>query len=393
MAANAETELLTRRGGSSWLSGLGQHGAVTQDWMSSAQAAAALGVKSATLYAYVSRGVIRRDVAVVNGQRVSRFSRREVLDLAHARSRPRAGSWSMFIESDVTALDAAGSLAFRGTDISRCVAWGFERTLRHVLGETGALPAISRTPSRSATTRQADAIRHTVLASAAADPDRPEITPAHCRAVAVTAIKASVMALTGCEDDMTARALAAAWAPKVGPGATRVIDVALTVLIDHELTASTLAARAAAGVRADPWMVLLTGLAAMSGPNQAGASTGALRVLRDWKDGSAPVVGSVPGFGHKVYVGPDPRAELVFQALQEVDPATCEVVESLTVHVGRCSGEYPNIDLALAAVALALDLPEDAGEVIFSLARIGGLMAHAMEEYPHGLRLRPRAVI
>jgi citrate synthase len=360
--------------------------------MSSAQAAAALGVKPATLYAYVSRGVIGRDVAVVDGQRVSRFSRTDVLDLAQARSRPRSGAWSTFIESDVTMLDAAGGLAFRGVDIARCVEWGFEATVHHVLGGTGELLPIPGELFRAETPRKTDAIRHTVLALAAADLDRLDITPEHCRAVALTAIKASTMALTGSNDSTTARALVSAWAPNTGPGAARVIDVALTVLIDHELTASTLAARAAAGVRADPWMVLLTGLSAMSGTHQAGASTRALQVLRDWSGGVAPAAGPVPGFGHKVYVGPDPRAELVLKALQDVDLATCELVESLAVHVGRHSGVYPNIDLALAAIAQALGLPDDAGEVIFTVARISGFMAHAMEEYPHGLRLRPRAV-
>ncbi|MFC7511313.1 citrate/2-methylcitrate synthase [Streptomyces thermocarboxydus] len=62
------------------------------------------------------------------------------------------------------------------------------------------------------------------------------------------------------------------------------------------------------------------------------------------------------------------------------------------MRVAREYSVYPNIDVALAALTLAADLPADAGEVVFTLARIPGLMAHALEEYPHGLRLRPRAL-
>ncbi|MET7808872.1 citrate/2-methylcitrate synthase [Micromonospora chersina] len=365
---------------------------MSQEWMSAAQAAAALGVKPATLYAYVSRGVISREVTVVDGQRASRFKRADVLQLARARARPQAGAWSVFIESDVTALDAVGGLAFRGVDVARCVEWGFEATVQHVLGGLGELQIIPGARLRPLASRRSDAIRHAVLTLAEADPDRADISPQHCRAVALAAIKASTAALTGVVGSTSAQALASAWSPGRASASTGVIDVALSVLVDHELTASTLAARAAAGVRTDPWMVLLTGLSAMSGPFQAGASQRALRVLREWQDGTAPATGRVPGFGHKVYVGPDPRAELLLQALQDVAPTTCDLVESLAVYVARCSGAYPNIDLALAAIIQALGLPDDAGEAIFTLARIGGLMAHAMEEYPQGLRLRPRAL-
>jgi citrate synthase len=81
----------------------------------------------------------------------------------------------------------------------------------------------------------------------------------------------------------------------------------------------------------------------------------------------------LPGFGHRVYTGADPRFELL---LAEVARLDADLV----------------IDLALAALILAAVLDRDGGEVIFMLARTVGLAAHAMEEYPHGLRLRPRAL-
>ncbi|MFE5207356.1 citrate synthase [Streptomyces sp. NPDC056600] len=464
---------------------------MSSHWMSSEQAAAALGVRLSTLYAYVSRGVIARQVASVpGGRRVSRFRRDEVLALARARERPRAGTWAPLIESDVTRLDGAGRLAFRGVDVEKCAGWGFERTACHVLGlpdgawggdggtavldavvpEGSPVPGAHRLPAAPPPTgagRATDVIRSTVLRLAASDAHRERIDPAHCRAVAVTAVTVSTEALTGLRAGTVAERLALAWtsdagtaagtadAPDAASGAdsdrasraasgpvsgpasgpvsgpasgtqegsdsgigspddcdshdgphgrhdrrpaptsaplTAALDVALSVLVDHELTASTLAARAAAGVRADPWMVLLTGLAAMSGPHQAGAARRAAAALRAWDaTGTAPA-DPVPGFGHAVYTGPDPRAVLLLDRVAAVRPATADLVDGLALHMARAHGLHPNVDLALGALTLAAGLPEDAGEVLFTLARVPGLMAHALEEYPLGLRLRPRAL-
>ncbi|WP_337662442.1 citrate synthase [Streptomyces sp. GESEQ-13] len=366
-------------------------------WMTSEQAAEALGVRLSTLYAYVSRGVIAREVTTgPGGQRVSRFRRDDVLALAQARSRPRAGTMPL-IESEVTQLDASGRLAFRGVDVADCAARGFEWTACHVLGLSDATWSAARDEPVPDEVTGADAVRWTVMRCAARDERRGSLEPEHCRDVAVTAVAASVAALTGAQDGTVAGRLARAWTPASAGGAwfegvTRALDVALSVLVDHELTASTLAARTAAGVGADPWMVLLTGLAAMSGRAQAGASRAATAALRTWISTRTVPDAPVPGFGHKVYVGPDPRAALLLERIAAVSPETADAVDEFAVRVAREYSVYPNIDVALAALTLAADLPADAGEVVFTLARIPGLMAHALEEYPHGLRLRPRAL-
>ncbi|MGA5102236.1 citrate synthase [Streptomyces cellulosae] len=366
-------------------------------WMTSEQAAEALGVRLSTLYAYVSRGVIAREVTTgPGGQRVSRFRRDDVLALAQARSRPRAGTMPL-IESEVTQLDASGRLAFRGVDVADCAARGFEWTACHVLGLSDATWSAARDEPVPDEVTGADAVRWTVMRCAARDERRGSLEPEHCRDVAVTAVAASVAALTGAQDGTVAERLARAWAPASTDdtrfeGITRALDVALSVLVDHELTASTLAARTAAGVGADPWMVLLTGVAAMSGRAQAGASRAATAALRAWISTRTVPAGPVPGFGHKVYVGPDPRAALLLERIAAVSPETADAVDEFAVRVAREYSVYPNIDVALAALTLAADLPADAGEVVFTLARIPGLMAHALEEYPHGLRLRPRAL-
>ncbi|GAA0678874.1 citrate synthase [Streptomyces thermocarboxydus] len=366
--------------------------------MTSEQAAEALGVRLSTLYAYVSRGVVAREVTTgPGGQRVSRFRRDDVLALARARSRPRAGAMPL-IESEVTQLDASGRLAFREVDVSDCADRGFEWTACHVLGLSDAMWSSTACdepgPGEAA---GADAVRWTVMRCAARDERRDSLQPEHCRDLAVTGVAVFFAALTGAQDGTVAQRLARAWTPASAGGAwfesvTRALDVALSVLVDHELTASTLAARTAAGVGADPWMVLLTGLAAMSGRAQAGASRAATAALRTWISTRTVPDAPVPGFGHKVYVGPDPRAAPLLERVAAVSPETADAVDEFAVRVAREYSVYPNIDVALAALTLAADLPADAGEVVFTLARIPGLMAHALEEYPHGLRLRPRAL-
>lgn len=132
----------------------------------------------------------------------------------------------------------------------------------------------------------------------------------------------------------------------------------------------------------------------MSGPGQADASRAAVAILRGWLDGTPPRPDQpVPGFGHRVYIRTDPRFDLLLAELSQLDSGLVAEVERLCLEVARTRSRYPNVDLALAALIVAADLDSDCGELLFTLARTIGLAAHAIEEYPHGLRLRPRAVV
>jgi citrate synthase len=372
-------------------------------WLTSDQAAAALGVRRSTLYSYVSRGLVTRGFARDEaGHRVSTFDRSEVIALAAARTRPRAGALPTLIESDVSALDPEGTLTLRGRRVGDVVAAGsFEDAAALVLQAGPGWPSLPEAWQWSADAlagnrrRRADGIRAAVLTAAARDPERGDLGAGHCRLVGRLAVEAGCVAVSGltAESGSVAVRLGAALAGSDDPVLVRCLDVALTVLIDHELTASTLAARAAAGVRADPWMAILAGQCAMSGPAQAGASRHTAGSLRRWLDGVRPRPDEpLPGFGHHVYTGVDPRCDVLLAEVARLDVGLVAEVERLCVEAARTRGAYPNVDLALAALILAADLDPDCGEVIFTLARTVGLAAHAMEEYSHRLRLRPRAM-
>ncbi|MBP2451853.1 MULTISPECIES: citrate/2-methylcitrate synthase [Mycobacteriaceae] len=373
-------------------------------WMTADEASAALGVRKQTLYAYVSRGLVPRDVAHdPDGRRVSRFDRSHIVALAAERSRARAGVLTVLIESDVSALDPEGRLAFRGHSIAGLVDRGsFEDAAALVLQTDGYQPQPALIPESSdalpvkTAGRRSDAIRAAVLTVAATDPDRGSTSAMHCVSVAMTAVEAGCVAITGLtlESGSVATRLSSAFARSATtPALVRCFNVALTLLIDHELTASTLATRTAASVQADPWMAILAGQCAMSGPRQAGAIQLAVDVLRRWLDGTMLDWGNpLPGFGHRVYVGPDPRYELLITEVAQLDAELVRRVEGLCIEVARRQSRYPNVDLALAALTVAVDADPDCGEVLFTLARTIGLAAHAIEEYPHRLRLRMRAL-
>jgi citrate synthase len=157
--------------------------------------------------------------------------------------------------------------------------------------------------------------------------------------------------------------------------------------MDHDLAVSTVAARTAASVRAHPYAVVATGLSAMEGPLHGAASTLAHAVLTDALAGGAAAVVAehrrtdrpLPGFGHRLYPEGDPRAGAILEALAR-DRSARRVVATVE-QLAEESDERPNVDLALAALAVAADMPRTAGEVIFAIARSVGWVAHALEEY------------
>ena len=149
--------------------------------------------------------------------------------------------------------------------------------------------------------------------------------------------------------------------------------------------------------------MVATGLGAVGGALHGGASLGAETMLAAAQDaaGAPRVVGEllrrgerVPGFGHFVYRGGDPRAGLLLAMVRSAVPASprLAVVDSVLAEMHRRALPEPNIDFALAVLASCAGMIRGAGEVIFAVARTAGWLAHALEEYTARTPLRPRAV-
>ena len=187
------------------------------------------------------------------------------------------------------------------------------------------------------------------------------------------------------------------------PGLLRALSAALVLLADHELAASTLAARAAASVRADPYAVVGTGLGAMSGALHGGASLIAetLMAAASGPDDVPRVVAEllrrgerVPGFGHFVYRHGDPRAVALLDLVRQAAPKSTQlaVADAVFAEVRQKSLPEPNVDFAIATLARVAGMIRGAGEAIFAVARTAGWIAHALEAYDGPGPLRPRAV-
>jgi citrate synthase len=422
------------------------------EWISAAEAASRLGIKQATLYSYVSRGVLTRRrasggrgggtsgsaVSGGAGRKGSLFDPGEVEELAR-RGRPRRppGLAGLVIESGVTEI-TDDRLWFRGLDaLDLARDWDFEDVCE-LLWDVRARPDPAgpgvgewqATPAALAAGRAAQAalppgtfplerLQVIVPALAAADPLRLQFDPPAVAAAGRAMIAGLVDCLppagagsrqtaAGAGGRATAAGIPARLWPRLcpddpPPALLDALRAALVLLADHELAASTLAARVAASVRADPYAVVATGLGAVGGALHGGASLGAETMLAAAQDaaGVPRVVGEllrrgerVPGFGHFVYRGGDPRAGLLLAMVRSAVPASprLAVVDAVLAEMHRRALPEPNIDFALAVLASCAGMIRGAGEVIFAVARTAGWLAHALEEYTARTPLRPRAV-
>jgi len=394
------------------------------EWIGAAEAAQRLGIKPASLYSYVSRGVLtpRRG----SDGRASLFDAAEIAGLAR-RGKPRRapGGAELVIESELTEI-SEDRLRFRGHD---AILLATTRSFEDVAGLlwTGSFgDEAARGPWHA--TREA--IAAGTAAQAALPPDTyplerlQVIVPAVAatdrlrlhldRPAVIAAASSLIAAMVDClpatgqlpadSDDTIAGRLA----PKLclrppGAGLVAALRAALVLAADHELAASTLAARVAASVRADPYAVVGTGLGAMSGALHGGASLGAEVLLASAAEpADAPrVVGEllrrgerIPGLGHFVYQTGDPRALLLLDLIRKAAPDSgrLAVAEAVLAEARRRALPAPNIEFALAVLATVAGMIPGAGEAVFAIARTAGWLAHALEEYARATPIRPRGV-
>ena len=390
------------------------------DRLTAAEAAARLGVKPATLYAYVSRGLLGRERAP--GRRTSTFDPAEVerLTLRGGR-RGRRPAGELVVESALTAIEG-GALWYRGLPVTGLAA---TRTFEEVAEWLwrGRFPGPTRWragPAALAAGRRAQAAlpegalpleRLQVIAAALAAGDdlRLELHPD-----AVTAAgRALIAGLAGClprlgrppapDAGIAARLWSCLSPLDPDPALLAVLDAALVLLADHELAASTVAARVAASVRADPYAVAAAGLATLSGSLHGGASLAVEALLAEIeRPGLAGrVLGErlrrgerLRGLGHPLYPDGDPRAAHLLARLRRAAGGSprLAVVEALLDATRRRGLPAPNVDLALAALGHVAEMTRGAGEAIFAVARVAGWLAHALEEYDRAIPIRLRAV-
>jgi len=369
-----------------------------------------LNVKRATVYAYVSRGFLRR-VDAEDGQ--SLFDPLEVEQISgRSRKAARPPVPSPTFCSALTVI-AGGEPHYRGhavCDLARRI--GFEEAA-HLLWHGALVPADrcrfeSSVPDEllcrvyaamPASALPLEKLRALVDIAAANDPLRHDLK----RSSVTTTVQRLLYHLIGAmprlgpavEGEQT---IAAALWPRLTaqsptPALLKTLDATMVLLADHDLgSPSTVAVRVAAAVQADIYSVLSVGLHSGGGAVQdasslrveayldglrRGASVGELlgEQLRHGRD--------MPGFGHRAYPQGDPRAALILDMLRDAGYAPermARLDELLAIQVNR-GLPNPNIGFALASLAYLALMVRGAGEVVFNLARCAGWAAHALEEY------------
>ena len=387
--------------------------------LESEEAARRLGIKTSTLYAYVSRGLLASHPSPQ-----SRRSLFDVDDIERLALRARAGKTVetrlATVTTSITQLREDGP-AYRGAAaVDLALTASFEQVAERLWnvepddgpGPTWAALDLGDHPELGAS----DLMRWAVVMAGARNPLRADLRPASvtrtARAVAAsmvdllaTSSRARVpLELPDGSDrrGSVAERLAAKLAPAPTEALVRSVNAALVLMADHELATSTLAVRLAASTHADLCEALSAGLGTIAGPLHGGASQLAYGLLVDAERlGVEPALDEtlrwqrvLPGFGHPVYKRGDRRFEALQALFNEMATPAHRAMLKEIIDLAASNGlPAPNVDLSLAAIAWAAGMPRDAGRTIFTVARVAGWTAHYLEELgERPLRFRAQAV-
>ncbi|QAT88742.1 citrate synthase [Corallococcus coralloides] len=407
---------------------------VEEELLRAEEAAALLGVKRATLYTYVSRGLVR--CVPEKGTKENRYLRADVERLktrhdaraGHAAVASGALRWGEpVIDSSVSRISEEG-LSYRGHDAVELATRGHRFEDVAELLWTGRLPLESTawtapeappsalTPAALAAmlpraTPPLSALAALVPLLAASDAGRfaapVEQDLLRARRIIrhlgawVCVAQAPGRVSRALKEPTVAASLATAWDAKPKRTA-ELINLALVLCADHELNTSTFAARVTASSGADLYACISAALAAISGHRHGGACDRVEALIAEVgrPERAAQVIHgrlrrgeAVTGFGHRLYLKGDPRTPPLVAAALSVKPESLKVrVARAVMDTMRDAGHPPpSLDWGLVMLADALGLPSGAATVLFSLGRTAGWVAHVLEQREQGHLLRPRA--
>ena len=188
--------------------------------------------------------------------------------------------------------------------------------------------------------------------------------------------------------------------------ATKTLDIALILHADHELNASTFAARVIAATLSDIHSAITGALGALKGPLHGGANEGVMRLLLQIdKAGADPVEyvkgmlqakQKIMGFGHRVYRTEDPRATHLRRMSEQLGkdsghPKWFEMSRAIELYINQDKKLNANVDFYSASTYATLGIDIDLYTPIFAISRIAGWAAHVIEQLDDNRLIRPRA--
>ncbi len=267
-----------------------------------------------------------------------------------------------------------------------------------------------------------DALRTLTSALGHYDPDASDNSPAasYRKAVRLTAQIASLVATWGrmqqgggpiAPDPAMGHAanfLYMLFGNRPNATAVRAMDIALTLHADHELNASTFAARVAAATLTDMHSAIVAGICALKGPLHGGANAEVMKMLIEigqdapgeridaFVKGKFARKEKISGFGHRVYHTEDPRATHLRQMSKQLGQQAgnlrwFEMSERIEALVKSEKKLYPNVDFYSASMYYTMGIAIDLYTPIFAVSRISGWTAHVLEQLANNRLIRPRA--
>lgn len=374
---------------------------MSSGYLSAKQASQKLGVSLSTLYAYVSRGLIRSEPDSVKRRR--RYRAEDVEALLHRKSERTtvdralgsALSWGEPVGESELTLVSEGELYYRGRSVTQLAAESTFEEVVELLWQGYAPEQAEGVPDEL----------HPILGALEpiqrfacllpwvghSDPRAYDLRPEGVRRAGSRILNALFSSVCDVSDGVSlAHGLAQEWSP----AHRGLLEAALILVADHELNVSTFTARCVASSGATPYQVVTAAMAAMSGFRHGGyayqvealfreaEALGPERAVTEYLKRGA----TLPGFGHQLYPQGDPRGRDLLAMF-----TLCPVAEGLVRAAVDMLEEKPNIDFALVALSRVLCLPFGAPLAIFALGRCAGWIAHALEQYSTGKLIRPRA--
>lgn len=388
-------------------------------YLSAKEAAQELGISLTTLYAYVSRGLIRSEAA--NETRLRKYNKEDILALKQRKElrlnpskvAETALDWGTPVLASEICLISDGNLYYRGQNVKDLASkFSFEEVTSLIwLKDTSLVFSEARASLYSEKLAKMheqlsglsfiEVFQSLMPLAASFDAAAYDLRP---RAVANTGAQilrlfTLIIAKGKYNKASLAEILEKGWQAKY---AAKAINAALILCADHELNASTFTARCVASTGANPYLVVTAGLAALQGYKHGGQSEQVEILFREIAKPTQARQAltnrlrrgeKIPGFGHSLYPKGDPRAAILINLAQESAPSSLaiEIQESIAKEMLSLTGELPNLDTGLATLSQALNLPTGAAITLFAIGRTAGWIGHAIEEYENNRLIRPRA--
>jgi citrate synthase len=381
-------------------------------YLSATEAAEFLGISKASLYSYVSRGRVRSQPGTDSRARTyNRLDLEQLRARKRIRNRPQAEvaaalHWGAPLLDSSLTLITQDCLYYRGSNaLKLALGRSFWEVALWFWGVSGEMRTPPGLPDLRAAERTSDPFhlqQSWLIERSHSDPLGYQFAMplvAETGTLIVRQFLAYLVGIANSSVDRIASELAACWCHR-SAGAERVLNAALILTLDHEINVSSFAARVIASAGSNLYEAVNGAMCAFSGSHHGRTSERAEQFIRELEEAESVAAAiharlrsgeEVPGFGHPLYPGGDPRAKLILGLLAEEFPDQFAKIQRRISESERLLRKAANLDLALAVIGKVLALPAHSEFHLFALGRTVGWIAHAVEQRESGVFIRPRA--